>query len=261
MTEMKRLEPFPRAIFFDVGDTLLRPQRPYRELLAKIGLANSIDLPQEAFANLAAHIETRVVERTRRRLPFTFPAAESQRFWFETYRGFFIDHLTPSEADRLALDFLDLLSSPDGHEVFEDTIATLICLSERGYQLGVISNWESWLPTLLESVGIDAFFEHVVISGVCGLEKPDIHIFDLALAESGFRPDDIVYIGDRPAHDVEPALEVGIRPILLDRNDRYPTDPRYQRITSLTDLLSTLENMSRGDRTLERKVALNVSSR
>lgn len=226
----------PSAIFFDVGETLIRPLRPYRSLVREISVKLGFTLSVEALNGLSDRMDARVAERTRQRLPFTFPAAESQRFWLETYRDYFAGFLPGVHSLLLAEELLDHLSSPTGYAPFEDTVATLEKLRDDGYRLGIISNWEAWLPALLEAVGIKPFFDHIVISGECGFEKPDTGIFTLALDEGGYRPDEVVYVGDRPTHDVEPAREVGIRPILLDRANRYLCDAACRRIGSLSEL-------------------------
>lgn len=226
----------PSAMFFDVGETLIRPRRPYRDLVRETAYKLGFELSIEALNGLGAWMDARVAERTRDRLPFTFPAAESQRFWLETYREYFARFLPGVQSLLLAEELLDSLSSPSGYALFEDTVATLERLQNDGYRLGIISNWEAWLPDLLETFGIEPFFDHIVISGICGFEKPDSDIFTFALDEGGYRPDEVVYIGDNPAHDVEPAQRVGITPILLDRANRYSNNPTCRRIGSLSEL-------------------------
>lgn len=243
---MNRVDPWPRAIFFDVGETLIQPRRPYGDLLSEVSRELDVNLPKELLSGLATRIEARVAVRTKDMLPFTFPADASQRFWFETYHGYFARFLSGPNAHRLAQGFLSLLSSPAGYTLFEDTVATLERFRAEGYRLGIISNWESWLPSLLESVDIVQFFDHLVISGECEVEKPDSRIFARALAVSGFRPEEMVYVGDKPSHDIEPALDAGIRPILLDRSARYPRDHRYQTIASLYDLTLALDQPGTG---------------
>ena len=233
----------PCMIFFDVGETLIRPRKPFGDFLREIADETGVDVPETAFTGLAGHIDGRVVERTLRGLPFTFPREVSQQFWFETYSGFMGQFLAPLDAERLTHRLLGLMSSPEGYELYPDTRVTLDRLRRRGYRLGVISNWEAWLPRLLTALEITDAFDHVVLSGTCGFEKPDGRIFDEALRVSGCRPADVVYVGDRPAHDVEPALALGITPILLDRNAHYPQDDRYISITSLQDLIVALEDV------------------
>lgn len=233
----------PRAIFFDVGETLICPRRPYGELLAEVGRESAIDIPASLVTGLAARIRARVTERAEHMLPFTFPADASQRFWYETYHGYFRDYLSSSAAACLAQDFLDVLSTPAGYVLYDDAVAALESLHAAGYQLGIISNWEAWLPALLEEIGIARFFSHVLVSGEVGIEKPETGIFTLAMEAGGYRPEEVVYVGDSAAHDVIPAQKVGITPVLLDRANRYPDLSPAQCVASLEQLPMWVRNL------------------
>jgi len=221
-----------RAVYFDVGETLVRTRQPYGELLAEVAGDLGIVLPEAAFNGLGEHVRARVAVRARRRLPFTFPPPESSRFWLETYEDFLAGVLPEADALALAGAFHTLLSSPAGYVLYEDTLPALLRLRKHGIPLGIISNWESWLPALLEATGLAPFFSHVVISGVCGLEKPDPRIFVRALQEGGLQAAEVAYVGDSPDHDIAPALRLGLNPVLLDRA-RRPPGPRLptRRIT------------------------------
>ncbi len=232
--------PRPRVIFFDVGDTLVRTRGPHADLLAAVARECGHDLDAAALRAFDDHVTARVAERTQRGRPFTFPPAESRAFWRETYRGFLARLLPPADAERVARAYHRLLSSPAGYTRFDDAIPTLARLRAAGFRFGVLSNWEAWLPALLAETGLAAFFEHVVISGLCGVEKPDRRIFALALAEGGYRPEEVVYVGDSPLHDVAPALAAGIRPILLDRSGRARPDLPCRRIATLHELPMSL---------------------
>ncbi len=236
----------PRAIFFDVGETLVRPRRAYDELLAEVSEALGVALPADIAGGLAARIEVRVTERSQQGLPFTFPADASRQFWFETYHGFLVDLMATTDARRLAEGLLKLLSSTAGYAPFDDAIPTLKRLRAKGYRLGIISNWEAWLPTLLRDCDLAPFFQHVVISGVCGVEKPDARIYTLAMEEGGYQPGEVIYVGDRPAHDVIPAKQTGLIPILIDRGDRYRQHDATSRIGSLSELPAVLEKLVHG---------------
>jgi FMN phosphatase YigB (HAD superfamily) len=48
-----------------------------------------------------------------------------------------------------------------------------------------------------------------------------------------------VYVGDNPEFDVDPALAVGMFPVLIDRRDRFPDAPGI-RIASLEELSDVL---------------------
>ena len=55
-----------------------------------------------------------------------------------------------------------------------------------------------------------------------GKTKPHETIFRALLALLGVEPPDAVMVGDTVEDDVEGALAVGMRAVLLDREGRYP---------------------------------------
>ena len=233
----------PRTIFFDVGDTLMTVRRSFDQVLEEVSQQLALELPASVRAGLAVHVDACVTRRTHRRQPCTFPPSASQAFWFETYHGFLAHVLADADARRIEHAVREVFSSPSGYMLCDDTLPTLARLRADGYRLGIISNWEAWLPNLLDATGIALYFDTIVISGLCEIEKPDPRIFQLALEEGGYQPEDVVYVGDRPAHDVEPPLAVGITPILLERSGRYPDCRAPVRITSLNDLPTTLQTL------------------
>jgi len=229
-----------RAVFFDIGETLVRPRRPHAALLAEICREQGVALDSAALAAFGDHIAVRVAARARAGLPFTFPAEESRRFWQETYRGYLEQYLSVEAARRVASAYQALLSAPAGYTLFEDALPTLEGLRARGLTLGIVSNWAAWLPKLLAETGLAPLFDHVVISGLCRIEKPDPRVFALALAAGGFRSVEVAYVGDSPAHDVAPARAMGIAPVLLDRAGHHGLARGVVRITALAALPAAL---------------------
>jgi putative hydrolase of the HAD superfamily len=68
-----------------------------------------------------------------------------------------------------------------------------------------------------------------------GYEKPDGRIFDLAVQRAGAPHDRILYIGDHPEEDIEPARSLGIDALLIDRYDRHGRYrmPSIRRLTEI----------------------------
>jgi len=89
-------------------------------------------------------------------------------------------------------------------------------LRDRGLTLGVVSNADGRIATLLRQCEIDQFFQVIIDSHVVGVEKPDPQIFHLALTQAQARPEQAIFIGDIYGIDVLGAERVGIRPLLLD---------------------------------------------
>ena len=87
-------------------------------------------------------------------------------------------------------------ADPASWAVFPDVPETLAELRSRGLRLGVISNWDSRLPRLLQGLGLDSFFEPVVHSSRVGHEKPSPEIFHEALRQARARPEESIHVGD-----------------------------------------------------------------
>ena len=121
--------------------------------------------------------------------------------------------------------------------LYDDAVPTLQRLRDAGFKLAIVSNWDTPLDPLTERLGISDYFDAIVASHDARVrsEKPDPHIFNYALAAVGVVPEETVHIGDTYGADIVGAQGVGIRPILLDR-DNTQTGRWDETIQSLTEL-------------------------
>lgn len=109
----------------------------------------------------------------------------------------------------------------DALELFPETLAVLATLRERGYPLGLITNGpEDIQRQEVETLGIEDWFEHILIEGEQGIGKPHAEVFRRAEAMSGAQGEEILFVGNSYAHDIRPALAAGWRAIWV----RRPTD-------------------------------------
>ncbi|MHC4821055.1 MAG: HAD family hydrolase [Planctomycetota bacterium] len=90
-----------------------------------------------------------------------------------------------------------------------------------GLGLVVVSNSEPTLEPLLVRLGLREKFDHVIVSAVVGVEKPDPGIFEIALERSGADRQSTVYVGDYFEIDVAGARAAGLRAILVDPGGLY----------------------------------------
>lgn len=104
---------------------------------------------------------------------------------------------------------------PGAREILED-------LKGNGFVLGVISNSDGRLETLLNEVGLTEYLSVIADSRVVGFEKPDPRIFHWALERTGVLPEQAVYVGDFYSLDVVGARRVGLNAILLDPLGAWP---------------------------------------
>jgi HAD superfamily hydrolase (TIGR01549 family) len=120
------------------------------------------------------------------------------------------------------------------------TPGVLAALCDRGFTLGVVSNADGRITSILRKCGILPFFSAVVDSHEVRVEKPDPRIFSIALRQTGAHPEQAIYVGDIYSIDVVGAQRAGIRPLLLDAMDSYDT-VRCEKIRHLRELLTLLE--------------------
>lgn len=213
-----------RGVLFDVGGTLLRPAVGIGDVLREEAAAAGTPLPPGALAGMGALVGERLAERARAGLPFTFPAAASVAFWTGIYREALDGALPPPAAAALAERAYARMASPAAYALYPDTRPALADLRARGHLLGIVSNWEAWLRTLLEATGLlDVAGDVVVISGEVGLEKPDPRIFARAVDATGLRPDELAYVGDSATADARASRAAGLHAVLLARDDRHPS--------------------------------------
>ena len=121
--------------------------------------------------------------------------------------------------------------------LYDDVVPTLQHLRDAGFKLAIVSNWDTPLDPLTERLGIAEYFDAIVASHDVRVrsEKPDSHIFNYALAAVGASAEEAVHVGDTYAADIVGARGVGIRPILLDRNDTQ-TGRWKETIQNLSEL-------------------------
>ncbi|MGQ9506811.1 MAG: HAD family hydrolase [Candidatus Bathycorpusculaceae bacterium] len=85
------------------------------------------------------------------------------------------------------------------------------------YKLGIISNF-TYAPVIyagLRKLGINHFFNAVLVSQHVGWRKPHKKIFQEALKKLGVTAKEAVYVGDSPAEDIAGAKAVGIKTIFV----------------------------------------------
>jgi len=121
-------------------------------------------------------------------------------------------------------------------EIFEDVLPALAELRRHRLKLGLVSNTSRDLEHFVAHHGLDV--DAVVSSGRFGKSKPHPSIFRHVLTALEVEPGDAAMVGDSVDDDVEGARSLGMRGILIDREDRYPHV--RERLTDLLALPAAL---------------------
>jgi putative hydrolase of the HAD superfamily len=120
-------------------------------------------------------------------------------------------------------------------ELYEDVIPTLETLRRRGLKLGLLSNSARDLDLFVEHHGLTV--DAVLTSRTHGKTKPHEAIFERMLELLDVQAEEAVMVGDTPDDDIDGALAVGMRAVLVDRDLRFPERESVADLRGLPALL------------------------
>ncbi|MEK8132466.1 HAD-IA family hydrolase [Paenibacillus filicis] len=227
-----------KAIYFDVGDTLLTIPAA-RVILQQQLAARAFHREEEHIGELFTEA-FRLLYYGKQLGDFEACTPESDRsFWMQVYHyilqklGVESENWTEEQIHACCHELYDLFTAPEQYSLFEDVKETLAELKRRGYALGIISNFAPTLKSILEHKGILSYFDPVIVSTEVGLEKPDPAIFQLALETGGLAAEDVLYVGDHDRNDIWAPAQVGINAVKIKRYDYHDGEG----IHSLKELL------------------------
>ena len=91
---------------------------------------------------------------------------------------------------------------------------------QHDYQLGIVSDaqWVFSEPEI-RMLGLDKYFDPIVLSSRYFIRKPDPQIYAHALRAMRIEPDQALYVGNDPDADVAGPRAIGMPVILIDRDN------------------------------------------
>jgi putative hydrolase of the HAD superfamily len=222
----------PLALLLDAGDTLL---------------FMDYDALSQALASLAVSVAPERLERGMfvAKSAYQTVVSESSQHengWFVLVRSLLLQAGIPTaEAEPLLAPLRKL------HEEFyfwrkvpAELPDALARARDAGMRLGVVSNSEGRLQSVLERVGLSPLLEVVIDSHLEGVSKPDPEIFHRALFRMHVPAARAIYAGDLPEIDLAGAQAAGMHGVLVDAFDSYRARPDLPRVSSVAQLIDEL---------------------
>ena len=106
---------------------------------------------------------------------------------------------------------------------YDDTRSTLEALRNRGVKLGLVSNgWSSLQRQKLRTLGIEDFFDAILIGEEIGVEKPGVAIFKQISRALMIDANCIWHVGDDPVNDVLASHRAGLQAVWFSSNRKWP---------------------------------------
>ena len=217
-----------KTIFFDIGNTLLFPNRPV--ILASLYGRGIIPTLEQWHA----------IERvTKRRFDdiVQHGGPADHGFWFMFYTQLLQELQVQDDSLRDCLVAATRISA-NWCDMRPGTRESLQRIGKR-YPLAVISNADGKLEAVLKRCGIADCFRSITDSGIVGWEKPDAAIFEVALQSMNTEPKQSLYVGDVYSVDYLGATRAGMQAMLFDVSGAYRGNG-LPRVECLEELESKL---------------------
>ena len=227
-----------QVVFFDAAQTLFHINGSVAEIYLRYAVRHgfrqtptSIESIKQAFSRAFQDASPPVFAPTE-------PAAlkQSERlWWFDIVHNVFYRVGMFEGFDEFFEEVFQVFEDPSTWKLYPETEAVLRQLKAQGFELGIISNFDSRLFPVLRGLGIEQFFDTITISSLSQAAKPAPKIFHLALEKHAVDPEDAVHVGDSLKEDVEGATKAGLTSVLIDRSESEIV-PGIHRIRSLDQL-------------------------
>ena len=215
-----------RFVFFDVGNTLLFPNRA--NMLAPIALNRHPTLEQWQA------LERRTKKEFDRGMQ---GGSVDHGFWW-IFHNSLLQQLNEDSSLCAAL-VENTQMSANWDQILPGTREALDRI-RRKFRIAVISNADGRIEQVLSRCGIADCFESITDSGIVGIEKPRQEIFVAALKAMKASAEESLYVGDVYSVDYVGARNAGMQAVLFDVAGAY-RDSDLPRVESLAQLETWLE--------------------
>ena len=221
-----------RAVWFDVGETLIDESREYGTW------ADWLGVPRHTFSAMFGAVIAR---------------GGDYREVFQHFRpGFDLEKERQARLDSGIGEFLN------GHDLYPDARPCLAALRASGYYVGVAGNQTERAGRFLRELNLPC--DVLATSDEWGVAKPDVEFFDKLAAVSGHERHEIAYVGDRLDNDIAPAAQANLFTVWLRRGpwgyvlrpsdsvvaDKLPPGAPSVTVATLSDLVTQLSRTHLG---------------
>jgi putative hydrolase of the HAD superfamily len=214
-----------RVIFFDVGNTLLFPNRA--KMLAPI--ANDRHPTLERWQALE--------RRTKEEFDQGMQGGRVDHSFWWIFHTCLLEELGEDTGigDALVRKLVENTQKSDNWDQILPGTRDALDRIGQNFRVAVISNADGTIERVLSRCGIAGCFESITDSGIVGVEKPRPKIFEAALKTMKARPNESLYVGDVYSVDYIGARNAGMQAVLFDVAGAY-RGRELPRVESLEQL-------------------------
>lgn len=234
-----------KAIFFDAVGTLFDVKGSVGEVYLTYAKKYGVPQTEEMITALNKRFK-----ETMKDMPAPIFSVErpeklkqcERLWWFDVVHAVFYRVGMFDGFDDFFDEVFDAFGQATHWELFPETIEVLTLLKEQGFELGIITNFDSRFFEVSRALAIHQFFDSVTISSLAGAAKPASKIFSYALEQHMLEPYEVLHVGDHPIEDVEGAQKAGLHTVLIDRSGSASSDEDILSNLALIPQLSLLQS-------------------
>ena len=219
--------PSIRTVLFDVGGTLLRVRPSVGTVYARAARDHGFEVSVVELDRNFRAAWRRSVERGHSR-GHSCSDEILREEWSTVVRETFKESVPAEKMPALFDDLYNRFASATVWELAPRVRSHLEHLRAAGIRLGVLSNWDSRLRSMLDDLDLGDAFDFLVISYDVGVEKPHPDIFQAALARAGSSPAETLLVGDSYETDIEAASRSGLATLWI--TSRAEHEARSSRV-------------------------------
>jgi putative hydrolase of the HAD superfamily len=203
------------AVFFDAGNTFLWPRESvgkiYAQLAKEIGYIFSSEI-------MDARISSAWKKHIRIKSARNFQCTNDMLItdWKQFVRCVLPENISADDFEKLFYHIYTRFGEAKFYTLASGFTETINTLKKMNIQLGLVSNWDSRLPSLLKAFNLYSLFDTLTISYEAGVEKPNTKIYDIACQRTRVLPENALMIGDSISCDVEAPESIGMTGLLYD---------------------------------------------
>lgn len=194
-----------KGILWDVGGTILYPNyRTETDYLKTILIKYGVNIEALSLSDFI-----NMINKMRNNY-FNVNTLEDEeknyRMIFKTYFPKIKNEMLENIIDEIMIGYDQFCIPNEIKQLIKD-------LKKLELEQVVISNWPPSLSKMLQAHGLSDYFDYILSSGILGIKKPNLKIFEFALDKMNLDASEVIMIGNSYDFDINPAKSINIKTI------------------------------------------------
>uniref|UniRef100_A0A023F7B5 Putative haloacid dehalogenase-like hydrolase n=1 Tax=Triatoma infestans TaxID=30076 RepID=A0A023F7B5_TRIIF len=237
-----------KLVTFDIYETLLKTRKPLGEMYTQAGKSFGIHGVNPDV--VAANFKSQWINMWTTHPNFGLHSGLGWEAWWKnivrcTFKNSTNENINEEKLDQVGLYLIELFSTKEGWSCEDGALDLLHYLASCKVHMGVISNFDPRLHSILKELKLSDYFSFILTSYETSYLKPDINIFKIAQRtyenQSGLKLEETsaLHIGNSVELDVKGASNAGWNAALISNelnSGSHKNGKRVMFFKNLSDL-------------------------